>query len=126
MVVMCPEKLTAEKALMFFRHLPPEEQRRFRELIEQETLIEEQPATSQHSGRRVSPPVPYIDRTREMNWLQEHSREYAGQWVALWEDQLISCGDDGAAIFAEAKAKGIERPLLVHVEDPDGLPYAGW
>ncbi len=126
MVEMSPEKLTAEKALVLFRHLPPDEQRRFRELMEQEASSPEHLAEIKRGGRRVPPPVPYIDRTREMNWLQEHSREYVGKWVALWEDQLISYGDDGVAIFAEAKAKGIERPMLVHVEDPDGLPYAGW
>lgn len=126
MVEMSPEKLTAEKALVLFRHLPPDEQRRFRKLIEQETLPDEQPATGQRGGRRVPPPVPYIDRTREMNWLTEHANEFAKKWVALNGDTLIACGETSKEVYAAADAAAIERPFVVQVEDPNELPFAGW
>lgn len=126
MVEMSPEKLTAEKALVLFRHLPPDEQRRFRELIEQETLPDEQSATSQRGGRRVPPPVPFIDRTREMNWLEEHANEFANKWVALNGDTLIACGETSKEVYTAADAAAIERPFVVQVEDPNELPFAGW
>jgi hypothetical protein len=77
------------------------------------------------NGRRVSPPVPYKDRSREYEWLKEHAREYARQWVALEGDQLISYGSNAAEVFAAADASGVERPFFVHIEDPDGPPFAG-
>ncbi|MCI0388126.1 MAG: hypothetical protein MOB07_05070 [Acidobacteria bacterium] len=43
------------------------------------------------NGRRVSPPLPYKDRSREYEWLKEHSREYARQWVASVEEGRRLC-----------------------------------
>src|SRR2546422_8051706 len=77
------------------------------------------------NGRRVSAPVPYKDRSREYEWLKEYAREYARQWVALEGDQLIAHGMNAAEVFAAADASGVERPFFVHVEDPDGPPFAG-
>lgn len=77
------------------------------------------------SGKRVPPPVPYKDRSREYEWLKEHAREYACQWVALEGNQLIAHGMNASEVFAAADASGIERPFFVQVEDPDGPPFAG-
>lgn len=126
MIEMSPEKLTAEKAFVLFRHLPLNEKQRFRELIEQESLQDEQPTTKQRVGRRVPSPVPYIDRTNEMNWLAEHAHEFANKWVALNGDTLIACGETSKEVYAAADAAAIERPFVVQVEDPNGLPFAGW
>lgn len=115
-------KVTPERLLAEYKELPLPEQQRFREMLVEES----QPPPEKKRGRRVPPPVPSIDRSHEYNWLNEHAREYAGRWVALDGDRLIACGDKGAEVFAEAKAKGVDRPFLVHVEDPDGPPFAGF
>ena len=115
-------ELTPESMLEAFKQLPPDARQRFRELLERES--ESQP--EQNRGQRVLPPVPYKDRTLEYQWLNEHAREYAGKWVALEGSQLIASGDKGADVMAQARAGGVERPFLLHVEDPDGLPFAGF
>jgi Family of unknown function (DUF5678) len=66
------------------------------------------------------------DRSRENQWLADHQREYIGQWVALEGDRLIAHGEDAAEVFAAADASGIERPMVIYVEDPDAPPFAGW
>jgi hypothetical protein len=77
-------------------------------------------------GRIVPPPVVSKDRSRENQWLADHQREYIGQWVALEGDRLIAHGEDAAEVFAAADASGIERPMVIYVEDPDAPPFAGW
>ena len=64
-------------------------------------------------------PIPVPDSTRELRWLKEHAREYAGQWVALDGDRLIAHGPDAKAVFAAADADGAYLPLVSQVEDPD-------
>jgi hypothetical protein len=29
-------------------------------------------------------------------------------------------------VFAAADASGVERPMVIYVEDPDVPPFAGW
>lgn len=88
-----------------------------------ETLVEElKPAPPPPHPRRV----PWKDRSREARWLKENAREYAGQWVALEGDQLIAAGSTAVEVRDAAAAAGVDRPLLVQVENPDGLPFAGF
>jgi hypothetical protein len=61
-----------------------------------------------------------------MNWIREHQAEYAGQWVALDGDRVIAAGLDAKAVFAAAKAASVGRPLFVHMEPKDALPFGGW
>ena len=67
-----------------------------------------------------------LDCSREMRWLREHRKEYAGQWVALDGDHLISYGTKAKEILAEARKSGVELPLFVHVEHTDELSFGGW
>jgi hypothetical protein len=110
-----------EQILAAAKQLPPDEQQKLIESLQKP--IESPP--KKKLGRRVPPPVPSKDRTLEYQWLAEHSREFAGKWVALEGDQMIACGARGAKVLAEARAKGVDRPFLVQVLDPDGLPFAG-
>ena len=66
-------------------------------------------------------PIPVPDSKRELRWLKEHAREYAGQWVALDGDRLIAHGPDAKAVFAAARADGAYLPMVSQVEDPDRL-----
>lgn len=110
-------EITFESVLTQVRQLPWQERQK---LVE--TLVEElEPAAAPHPKL-----VPWKDRSREYKWLKEHAREYAEQWVALEGDQLVAQGTNGAEVFRAAKEKGVDRPLLVHVEDPDGPPFAGF
>ena len=62
-----------------------------------------------------------------MLWLAKHARHYAGQWVALNGSSLIAHGPDPATVREQARAAGVERPLLTHLPDEgDELPFGGW
>ena len=66
------------------------------------------------------------DRNEEMRWLAEKSGPYAGKWVALSGAQLIAHGTEASAVRLEARAAGVERPLLTHIPEDDSLPFGGW
>jgi hypothetical protein len=76
--------------------------------------------------RRVPPIAPERGIKKEMKWLREHRAEYANQWVALDEDRLISAGHSAKDVHAAAKDAGVPDALIVLVEPPDTLPFAGF
>ena len=78
-------------------------------------IITDVPAPGANSGR-----VP------EQEWLRAHGQEYSGQWVALNGEELISHGSDARGVRDEARAKGVETPLMVHLPDEPDLPSAFW
>ena len=65
-------------------------------------------------------------RRQEQQWLLDHAAEYAGQWVALSGDCLLSHGVDGRQVLSEARRAGVVVPFVVRVESPSELPFGGW
>jgi hypothetical protein len=58
-------------------------------------------------------------RTRELEWRKNNSdalRSFAGQWVALEGEEIISHGPDPVAVAADARARGISTPYIFYVE----------
>jgi hypothetical protein len=76
-------------------------------------------------------PVPVPDapvdphRVQEQEWIRLNGSEYRGQWVALQGSELIGHGLKGRAVYDEAHARGVQRPLLVHIPDEPELLSAG-
>lgn len=103
-----------ERSLEVARQLPPDERRRLRE-----ALAREEQAQAQASGRA-------LDLSRELRWIEEHRPEYAGQWVAVRGDRLLSSGPNGKEVYEAARAAGDERPFVTRVDPADELPFAGW
>lgn len=66
------------------------------------------------------------DRTKEHEWLQLHGNEYAGQWVALSGDRLISHGYVLKEVMEKVEQMGITNALVVRAEASDALPFAGF
>jgi hypothetical protein len=62
----------------------------------------------------------------EQEWLRRHGQEYSGQWVALNGEELLSHGSDAREVRDEARAKGVQTPLMVHLPDEPNLPSAFW
>jgi len=96
------------------RRLPPDEKRRLREALDREEQAKVQPSDRE------------VDLSRELRWIEEHRSEYAGQWVAVRGDRLLSSGTDGREVYKAARAAGDERPFVTRVEQADELPFAGW
>lgn len=119
-------ELTVENLFNQIAQLPPPEQSRLRNLLDK--LLNPAPVrketapiateNGEPSKKRLEP-IQTPDRTREMRWLKDHGRQYAGQWVALDGDRLIAHGADAKAVFAAAKADGAFMPLVDSVTDPD-------
>ena len=73
------------------------------------------------------PPLETINHCyAEQDWLAAHELEYAGQWVALDGDILLSHGPDARAVRDEARRKGVHLPLLVHIPKEPNQPSAFW
>lgn len=65
-------------------------------------------------------------RRREQEWIEKNRDKYAGQWIALDGDNLLSFGRDGRKVYIEAKSKGVKVPFVVHLEPLDEMPFGGW
>ncbi len=103
-----------ERIIEEARRLQPDERRQLREALDHEDRAGVRP-----SGR-------VVDLSRELRWIEEHRAEYAGQWVAVRGDRLLSSGTDGREVYEAARAAGDERPFVTRVESADELPFAGW
>lgn len=110
---------TFEQALAVVQSLPLEDKQRLRQW-----LIEEELKLTRQNGAVAAPSA--LHREREMQWLAEHEGEYAGQWLALDGDRLLSHGKDPHKVRGEARAKGVETPFVVFAENPDEFFTGGW
>lgn len=80
-----------------------------------------------HSPNNSTRPKPaFNDRRREQHWLHLNGPRYAGEWVAIEGDQLVSHGDNGIVVLQEAQAAGVQHPLLMQIPKEPPLPFAGW
>ncbi len=69
-------------------------------------------------GKIVKPPIQMRDMSKDMKWLGEHRKEYAGKWVAVYEDRLIASSDTAAEVFAEMDRAGLPQNLVTFIEEP--------
>ena len=58
-------------------------------------------------------------------WLQSHRDDYRGQWVVLYQGNLVAHGADGETVTKTARAQGITEPFLAFIPAED-LPFAGF
>ncbi|MCI0389802.1 MAG: DUF5678 domain-containing protein [Acidobacteria bacterium] len=112
--------ITVENILKQIEELPFIEQRRLSKLLDDKLSKPDK----EPQGQRAQP-VPMPDYTGALQWLVDHSREYAGEWVALDGARLIAHSHKHEEVFAAADADGAYLPLLSFVEDPDKV-YAGF
>jgi len=110
---------TFEEALKIVQALPPQDQRRLRQWLDEQ----EHKAVGQETNGENQPAS---FREREMRWISEHQTEYAEQWVALDGDRLLSHGTDGRKVYAEAHAQGVKVPFVAFIEDPHKPWVGGW
>ena len=72
-------------------------------------------------------PTPTMVRVKERTWLDRNGVDYAGQWVALQNDTLLSHGANAIEVQEKAWSRGVEAPFLIHIPpaEPE-LPLGGW
>jgi Family of unknown function (DUF5678) len=118
--------ITAENILHLIEQMPPNEQLKLKQLMEQRTAMQ---SPSKAANGATSPkqrdkkPIP--DSTREMRWIAKHQREYIGQWVALDGNRLIAASKNHEEVSALADADGAYLPMFAYIDDPDKI-YAGF
>ncbi len=130
---------TYEQIVEAINALPPQDQVKLRKWLNQSAADKEleQRGASNDGVTNASDITPITMRRgapiatergieKEMKWLREHRAEYANQWVALDEDRLISAGLSAKEVHAAAKAAGVPYALIVLVEPPDALSFAGF
>jgi hypothetical protein len=49
--------------------------------------------------------------------LQEELLRHTGKWVAMTRTRILAVGDDPQTIFEQARASGVDAPILYHVPD---------
>ena len=69
---------------------------------------------------------PFNAREHEQEWLRAHAGEFAGHWVALDGDRLLSHGENGREVLEQAWRQGVEEPLVVRIPNEPELPFGGW
>ena len=111
------ENATYEQALSVVQALPPEDQQRLWQWLEEKQKLATQPVNGANRPDSL--------REREMRWLSEHRREHIGQWVALDGDRLVSHNEDLGKVFDEAQAQGVKVPFTAFIEDPDQPSMGG-
>jgi predicted DNA-binding antitoxin AbrB/MazE fold protein len=74
----------------------------------------------------LCPTPTFNPRRREREWLELNGPSYAGQWVAVEGDQLVSHGENAMAVLQQARAAGVQHPLLMQIPKEPPLPFGGW
>jgi hypothetical protein len=110
------ENASFEQALEVVKTLPTADKRR----LQQWLAADEHMQPSANGEIKLAYP-----REREMRWLSQHEAEYAGQWLALDGDRLVSHGTDPRKVFAEAQAQGVADPFMAFAES-DEPAMGGW
>ncbi len=111
----------------FYETATPEQQhnvdealrKRLHELV-RELLVRElpEPASAQRSGQSEALLPPR--RHRENAWRRTHEAElaaYAGQWVVLEGETIITHGTKPARLIEKAKGQGVQIPYVFYVEE---------
>ena len=83
---------------------------------------EAKPKSVIQEGRIIATGEPYLDRTKEYEWLDQHRYKCRGQWIAVMGDQLVAHGPVAKDGFAEARRLGHPRALFIFVEK-ESLPF---
>jgi hypothetical protein len=79
------------------------------------------------SGSRQDVPVarrPGALRAQEHEWRHQHAHElqqFAGEWIVLEGDRIVSHGAEAAAVVARARAEGVPVPYVFFVEPDEGV-----
>jgi predicted DNA-binding antitoxin AbrB/MazE fold protein len=74
----------------------------------------------------LHPASTFNTREREQEWLRLNGPRYAGQWVAIEGDQLVSHGENAKVVLQQARAEGVQHPLVMHIPKEPPLPFGGW
>lgn len=111
-------EMTFEQVLISIQSLPPESRAKLRDVLNAPTEQEQRISASRELARAIS----LRDFSADRQWLKEHRSEFANQWVALKDGQLVSHSANANEAYAAADAAGAPDALVVFVESDADRP----
>ena len=114
-------QVTAEMLLNQIASLPISEKVKLHALLDDQLQNPE----VETEGVKLVKPIPVPDPQPSMRWMNEHSHEYGGQWLALDGARLIAHGANADEVFAIADADGAYLPLVTYIPPADAPPFVG-
>ena len=69
-------------------------------------------------------PFDMTDSAPSLQWIAEHRKEFAGQYVALEGDQLLAHDADPQPVIAAVRASGLNGLLFTYLQPLDAPPFA--
>lgn len=101
-----------------------------RELIQ---LLQEQEKSSESKNSlSISSVSVLLESNNKKNpdsnieWLKKHQRDYAGNYVALKDGELVAFAKTIKEADIKAKEKGVQKPLLHYIPAQDEEVWGGW
>jgi hypothetical protein len=112
-------EVTFEQVLSQVKALPPQDAAKLRDYLNAQFQQDEAIEAARELARDAS----LRNLSDEYRWIEEHREEYAGQWVALIGDQLISSSLRGKEAYDAAVAAGHPDAFMLFVEPRDDRPF---
>ncbi len=95
-------QITYEQVLSQVKALPLDDKARLREYLDAQIEKDK----SIEAARKQAVACSMRNLSAEYQWIEAHREKYAGQWVALKGDQLISYGPFGIEVMKAARNAG--------------------
>ena len=109
-------QITLEQVITEARSLLPEDRARLRQWLDEQASERPRQTQAEEDKFRLA-----------LAWIRENRALYAGQWVALDGNRLISNGTSAIQVHRAAQAAGFKAPLLEHISaNEKDLPFGGW
>jgi len=119
-------RLTYDQIAGAITELPQfDKQRLFGFLLDQLGLSGEQRNGSEVAAAGIAE-IEAPDPRPNYQWLEDHKDEFRGQWVALYNGELIAHGADGVEVVKAVNQTDVKTPLIHFIEPADAPPFAGF
>ena len=112
---------TIEQAIEIIQQLPPPDREKFFDWAEEEKRRE----LADKESMQIELKQKNERFQRALKWIDEHKKEFDGQFVLLDGDRLIAHGADPKPLYDTAREKGIEIPFVKRIKAKE-LPFGGW
>lgn len=106
-------EVSVESIIEQVEHLPLKEQFEVTARLQKRAL---EMARQMSKGRFLGYHPYQGDHQEDYQWLREHHQDYADQWVALKDGQLLAHGSQLKEVLAAAEAQGVKAPLVSFIE----------
>ena len=105
-----------EKIWQLIAQLPGELRQRLRSRLNDELRTEAMDAPAPRLTPLLLPAEFAAKGEQNRRWLEQHRAHYAGQWVALDGDRLITSGSSAREVYATLKTAGLSGSMVLRID----------